>query len=209
MFGLFKRTKIESWEIAVLVNVLQKMPPTFHMHINYINEGLFNRVLIGFSDIPGYVGFSYHPEIYEKFYQPDDRDYRIEGILVFDTVSKKYLDYTIYFSYGVINGYSISGAGKFKIDPEKIDPANMELKLWDNADFNRLEKVLTPNEIDLINPSDVYLIVLEGKEYFHLTAIEDGDFYAMDEEKKLYKITHDPYQIEKIDISLADLLGVD
>jgi len=209
MFGLFKRTKIESWEIAVLVNVLQKSPPEFHLHLTYINEGLFKRVQVGLSDIPGYVGFSYNPEIYDKFYQPDDRDCRLEGVVVFDTISKKYLDYIIYFSYGVINGYSIAGAKKFKIDPQKIDTSNIKLKFWDNIDFNRLESVLTPNEVDLINPSDVYVIVLDGKEYFHITDIEDGDFYAMDEEKKIYKITHDPYRIEKIDISLADLLGID
>lgn len=208
MLSLFKRTKVEFWEIELMVNVLKKLPDEFHLCITHINEGLFRGVLIGLSDIPGYIGFTYNPEIYEKFQQPDGKNFRLEGITVFDIISNEYLYYTIYFSYGVINGYSITGAKKIKIDIQKIDVSNFKLKYRENIDFDRLKNFLTSEELKLINPNDVYVVSLEDKEYFHLMDIEDGDFYGMDLNKNLYKITHDPYNIEKMDISLSDLMEV-
>lgn len=208
MFGLFKRTKVEYLEIELMVSVLKKLPEEFHLYISHIDEGLFKGVLIGLSDIPGYVGFTYNPEIYDKLEQPDGRNFRLEGITVFDIILNEYLSYTIFFSYGLINGYSITGPKKNKIDIQKIDVSNFKLKYRDSIDFDRLKKYLTSKEIKLINPSDVYVVILEGKEYFHLTDIEEGDFYGMDLKKNLYKITHDPYNIEKINISLSDLMHV-
>lgn len=209
MFQLFKRTKIQPWEIELLKNVLKRLQEEFDVYIDHINQGLYRSVLIGLSDIPGYVGLSYHPEIYEELHQPDGRNFRLEGISVFDIISGEYLNYTIYFSHGLINGYSITGAKKVKIDVQKIDTHEVKLVFRDNVDFNRLKKILAPNELKLINPDDVYVVILDDKEYFHLTDIEDGDFYALDIEKNIYKITHDPYHIDKIDISLSDLLNVD
>jgi uncharacterized pyridoxamine 5'-phosphate oxidase family protein len=71
-----------------------------------------------------------------------------------------------------------------------------------------LKKLLSPKELKLINPSDVYIVTLNNKEYFHLIDIEDGDFYGMDMGKNLYKITHNPYDLEKIDVNLSKLLDM-
>ncbi|MFD2584448.1 hypothetical protein ACFSR6_18265 [Pedobacter vanadiisoli] len=209
MFGLFRRTKIQPWELELLKNVLKRLPTEFRLYISHINKGLFRGVLIGLSDIPGYVGLSYHSEIYKKLYHSDGKNFRLEGITVFDTISAEYLQYTIYFSHGLINGYSLTEKKKVKIDIEKIDTTNVKLIFRENVDFNRLKKVLSSKELKLINPGDVYVVVLEDKEYFHLTDIEDGNFYALDMGKNLYKITHNPHYIEKVEVSLTDLLAVD
>ncbi|MEY3451193.1 MAG: hypothetical protein RL711_1019, partial [Bacteroidota bacterium] len=36
---------------------------------------------------------------------------------------------------------------------------------------------------------------LKGKTYYHLKDIEDGDFLGIDIHKNIYKITHDPFEI--------------
>lgn len=208
MFGLFKRTKVQSWEIELLKNVLEKLPVEFKIYIEQINLGLFKGVSIGNPAIPGYVGFTNDPDIYNEVHDEKGRDFEVYDIKVYDTISYSYLEYSIFFSFGTIDGYAIVGPNKFKIDVQKCNVLDMKLRFRDNTDFDNMKKLLDTNELKLINPSDVYIVTLEDKEYFHLIDIEDGDFYAMDKEKDLYKITHDPYHIEKMDISLSDLLNV-
>jgi len=208
MFGLLKRTKIRLWEIELLKNVLSELPEEFNKYIEQINLGLFKGVSIGNAAIPGYVGFTNDPDIYNEIHDEKGRDFEVYNVKIYDTISGAYLQYSIFFSFGTIDGYAILGSKKFKIDIQKYNVADIKLRFRDSIDFNRIKKILTPKELDLINPSDVYVIALENKEYFHLTDIEDGNFYAVDRDKTLYRITHDPYQVEKIDASLSDLLGV-
>ena len=50
-------------------------------------------------------------------------------------------------------------------------------------------------EISLLNTSDIYKIELNGKIYYHLKDLEDGDFIGIDTQKNIYLITHDPFKI--------------
>lgn len=54
-------------------------------------------------------------------------------------------------------------------------------------------------ERDNINENDIYAISLNGKEYYHLKELEDGDFIGIDKDNKIYKITHDPYMIQELE----------
>jgi hypothetical protein len=52
----------------------------------------------------------------------------------------------------------------------------------------------------------VYEVILNGNVYFHIQDLEDGDFIGIDENKAFYKITHDPFEITKIDTSLKKII---
>lgn len=56
----------------------------------------------------------------------------------------------------------------------------------------------------MLNPSEVYEIELDGKTYYPIRELEDGDFIATDKEKRVYSITHDPYGVTLLS---EDLLG--
>jgi len=200
MFGLFKRKKIESWEVDLLENALRALPKDFNIYNEQIALGLIKGVSIGNAAIPNYIGFTRDAEIYNAINDPKGRDFEVYGIMVFDIISNTYLEYSIFFSFGTVDGYSIKKTGKYKIDTKKIDVRNMKLRFRDNFDFERIKKKLPIKDLELINPNDVYVVNLDNKEYFHLADIKDGDFYAMDLEKNFYRITHDPYSFEKIDI---------
>ncbi|GGA67203.1 hypothetical protein GCM10008015_04920 [Flavobacterium palustre] len=207
MLGLFKRTKIESWETNLLINVFNKVSINDSMFfIRQINDGLLRGVLIGVSDIHGYVGFSYNSKVYNKFYDKNGRNFKFENIKVFDIKSNKYLNLSIYFSFGVINGYSVEKNGKYKLDISNINTDGVQKIYFDTIDYDKISKIFTPREKELLNPSEIYLVKLKDKDYYHLKDLEDGDFLGIDIDKNVYKITHDPFEINPLSDKLEEIL---
>ncbi len=203
MFGLFKRTKFYDWEIDLLRKVVTMLPDKYKTPWErQIKEGLYNGVIIAGSDIPGYVAFSLNKVVYGKFYDQNGRNFRLENILVFDRLSNQYLPFAVYSFFGFINGYSLEKRKKYALDLNRIDVTGMKMSYYDSVDYERIEPVLKASEKKLISRAGVYIVELEGKEFFHLIDLDDGDFIGIDLKKNIYKITHDPYQITLLDEDL-------
>jgi len=205
MLGLFRRTKIEVWEMDLLRKTIQLLPFEYKHLENQIDAGLFRKVIIGMSDIPGYVGFSYNGEILKKFDDKKGRLCKLAGIKVLDIKTKKYLHYTIYVSTGTITGYSIIGADKYTIDVNSVDVTEFRKEYFINPDYQKIESSLTYKEKETVNPASIYELILNNKTYFHLKDLEDGDFIGMDYEKNIYEIRHDPFDISPMNCTLLDV----
>lgn len=207
MFGLFKRTKIEKWEKDLLYNVLHSLQgESFKIFESQIKHHLHKGVIIGLSDIPGYVGLTFYPEVYKKFYDKRGRNFKLSNIYVFDEMSKEFIDYEIYISSGVINGYSIKKS-KYKIDIDKIDVSKFRKIYLDSNDYDYISGILTPEEKEKINPDEVFSVEVNENTYYHLKDIGDGDFIGIDRNKNIYKLTHDPFEVILIKESLIDTLA--
>lgn len=207
MFGLFKRTKIEGWEIQLLRDVIMKLPSEYSSLINQINDGLFRGVLLDVSDIPGYVAFTFNSEVLKKYDRKNDRDFKLTNIKVFDNKSSFFLPYEIYVSSGTISGYSLGGGKNRSIDVSKIDILGLKKEFIGESDYNRLVKVFDEKEKKLLNPSEVYSVFVDNKEYFHIKDLEDGDFVGIDEKKVVYIITHDPMKVLALDKKITEVLN--
>jgi hypothetical protein len=207
MFGLFKRTKIEDWEIDLLNNVLSKLPDQHSQTLlKQIEDGLLKGVLTNVSDIPGYIAFTYNPEILKKYDNKSEKDFKLTGIKVFDQKSSTFLKYTIYISSGTISGYSIECSKKCKVDVDRIDISDYQKIPISSDDYYKIENILNSEEKKLINPSEIFIVTIDNKEYFHLKDLEDGDFIGIDRNKKVYEITHDPLKITVLQKELKDVL---
>lgn len=198
MFGLFKRSKIQDWELQLINNVILSLPEEYSDLMNSINEGLFKGVLTDISDIPGYVSFTFNPSILREYERESERDFKLTNIKVYDKVSSGYLSYEVYVSSGTINGYAINGQKNHKIDVDRIDVSRCKKVYIDGLDYNRIVKFFSKEENGLVNPSQVYSVYIKGQEYFHLKDVDDGDFAGLDENNNLYKITHDPLSVSAI-----------
>lgn len=205
MFGLFKRKKIHEWALRLLKRVLSDVSED--NLLNQVNDNLLIGVITNASDIEGYVAFKYNYEVVNKYDNPKANSFRITNVKVFDKKSSSFLDYTIYVSRGMINGYSIQGSESFDIDLDQIDTSGFKKIDKKNAIDNQISQVLSSEEKRLINLSEVYKVHLKGHDYYYLEDIGDGDFIGFDIDKKVYKITHDPYEIELLDKSLMDIIG--
>ncbi len=207
MFGLFRRTKIENWEIGLLLNVVEQLPiDDSQIFARQIREGLFRGVIIGLSDIPDYIGFSFNPKVHDLFFKKNERNYKLSGIKLFNVATHQYLKYSIYVSFGIINGYSIEGPKNRKLDITEINVSNFVKVYMDPIINSRISDILSPTEKKSLNPSQVYSVEVNNREYFHIKDLEDGDFIGFDLEKKVYKVTHDPMKATLIHNSLADFL---
>lgn len=198
MFNIFKRSKVEDWEIRLLLNVIGSLPINTDKLKAQVNDGLFRGVLTNASDIEGYTAFKFNSGIFKKHEDVQARSYVLQGITVYDTRSNVFLPYTIYVSSGVINGYSIQGASKFKIDPDRFDVTRFRQVFDKNPDWQEVENLLNDEERQLVNPSHVYAVELDGKRYYRLLDLEDGDFIGLDQNGMAYEIRHDPFEIIEI-----------
>lgn len=205
MFNFFKRTKILPWEIELLKNIIKKLPKEYDYLFRQIDQNLFNGVLIGLSEIPGYVGFSFNPQVHDNFYDKNGRNYKLTGIKVFNKKSNSFLDVNIYIVFGMINGYSIEG--KFDIDVNNIEINNFRKEMIDNSDFEKIANIFNDAELKVINPSEIYEVELNGISYYHIKDLEDGNFIGIDEKKNIYKIIHDPFKIIPVSENLLQLLN--
>ena len=73
-------------------------------------------------------------------------------------------------------------------------------------EFDDIKHVFNGEELAIIDKEDVYEVELNGTIYYHLQELEDGDFIGIDQNKKIYKITHDPFEITELKGALAEIL---
>lgn len=203
MLGLFKRKKIENWEIVLLKNVLAEFHEEFNYLINQINDGLLKSVLVNSSDIPGYVGFTYNPAVLKIYNRENEKDFKLTNISIINS-QFSYL-YEIYVSTGTISGYALNTKKSIDVSKYRIDISKFRKEAIGISDYNRISDIFTDDERKLINPSNVYSVLLDNKEYFHIKDLEDGDFIGIDIDKNVYKITQDPYEITLLEENISTI----
>jgi len=207
MFGLFKRNKIEKWETELLRKVIVRLPEKYLSLIDQINKGLLRGVLLGASDISDYVAFTFHSEILKKYDKVNEPDYKLTNIRIYDDRSSSFLPYEIYVSSGTISGYSLGGGKKRHVNLNKVVVSDFKIEFIGESDYNRIVNILDKEEKKLLSPSEVYSVFVDGIEYFHIKDLEDGNFIGMDNKKVIYRITHDPMEVNRVDKGLLEILN--
>ena len=205
---LKKIRTVEQWELDLLKNTLLKLPVSYHQLIEQIDAKLIKTVQAGLGNIPHWMTFGFDKEIVSKYDRPRDASFMLVHIQVFDIISQKYLEYKIGCASGTLAGYSINCNDPFDIDLTNINTRYFQKRMLVPDQYNKIKKLFTTSELKLINPSDVYAVELGQKKIYHLTDLKgnDGDFLGIDDEKNIYRITHDPFEIKLLDIPLVQSL---
>jgi len=208
MFKFLKKKtrKVSDWELALLSNTIKHLPIEFGYLEAQIKSGLIKTSLLKQRGSgPDYITFTFDSNLINQFENKQNRNYQIKGIKLYDSLTNKKLEFTIYVYSGVISGYSIPRANDFHIDVSQIDTKSFKQVFIDNKDFKKLSKLLSKEETDLINPNDVYEVILNDKLFYHVQDLEDGNFIGIDTDKIIYKVSHDPFEISPIAKSLKDI----
>lgn len=200
MFDLFKikRRKIKDWEKAFLKSALELCGKDIEQYIPQLESSLIKGVNIGVSDIPNYIGISYNSAFYKEYENAHGKSFKISNIKVKDLLSGQNLNIDIYFAYGIILGYAMDKKiSKYKFDIKGIDISAIK-KIYVGENHPEILSLLTQQERNNINESDIYITTLNGKDYYHLKELEDGDFVGMDVDNNIYLITHHPFEIKNM-----------
>lgn len=204
MFKLFKKDdNAFKNKVELVIKIFSLLPVKF---LN-IKKQLSDGILTGFKkEKSNYTKFSFRTDILNKYEDKKGDCFEIKGIKVFDINLQSFTEINLEVAYGIFIGYSTPGVKEINPDIDKIDTRNYWVKSFENNEFKNLENILSEEELKMINPNDVYQLELNGQIYYHLKDIEDGDFIGIDETKRIFKITHDPYSISEIKEKLSDII---
>lgn len=199
---LFKRKKVKSWEIDFLKTVFSKLSGDENRLLyEQIIEGIIKRVFIGYSYIPNYVGFSYNTSIVEKYENNKIKNYKLSNIKVKNSLTNEYIYVSIFVFSGLVTGYSIDTNKKIKkyqFSINSVDVSSVQKIFDENKDYEKISSLLNNEELKYIS-NEVYPTEINGKYYYHIKELEDGDFIGIDINNHIYKITHDPYEIVSLE----------
>ncbi|MBL0745649.1 hypothetical protein [Chryseolinea lacunae] len=214
MFGLFKKKKAENTsdylsDVALLKQIFSAMGSNFAKFHQQLEAGLIVGSKKRDTPVPGYVSFAYNTDVLNRFEDKKGRNLAIRGIKVFEATANAYVEIQINVGYGIVMGFfpKLHPLTSPVLDNVQVDRFTIHYPGEDN--FNPAKALLSKEDAQLINPSDVYELELNGKKYYHLADLEngDGDFVGIDDQKNLYRITHDPFEITVVNGSLAEILG--
>lgn len=198
--NFFNRTKIEEWEIKFLLLLLDNLGNKFnnfkeHLSMQYIKGVQFDK-----STIPNFVSIKYTSEFYKKYEDKKGKYLRVVNILTEDVNSKRQLIVSAYFCYGILLGYALNEKlKKYILDLNKLDISQSKIEyLGESSALEKLKDLLSEIEYNSINSNDIYELKLGNKIIFHLKDLEDGDFIGIDQQNNIYKVTHDPYELNPI-----------
>lgn len=196
MFNLFKRTKLESWERAFLISALSQLPAPYNMLAQQVSAGLIRCVHLNRGYLPNYVTFAFNPDVYDQFANRKGLNIVIRNVVVNNQKDGRSLSVSIHTAYNVLIGYCIDNhEGKYIFDCATIDTRNVRYEDEADETAETIYNKLSQAEQQGVSKHDIYEVVLEGKTYYHLRPLEDGDFIGMDDAGNIYTVTHDPYAI--------------
>jgi hypothetical protein len=203
-----KRTKIENWEIQLIRSIINCLSDDFL----FLKKQEFENQIKGvvFDDkFTNYVGFTYVSNFFKKYEDKKGRYYKLTGITFEEKESGVIYEIEIFIAFGIIVGYHLIGFNGKQSDFINVNVSKCVIHFLDTQATLLLQELFTADELTLINPSEVYEIIIDRDSYFHLKDLEDGNFIGIDRNKNYYKFTHDPFKITLLDGILSEIITLD
>lgn len=201
MFGLFKKT---SWTIdkerkQFFQALFSQLPPEFQFLQEGLKKGLYRRY--SFNKGNNYfIGFD--PDQSDKS-MLKGKNFEIRSIQVLADNQQHQLDLTIYD--GLWTGFDISkNINEFKsyrFDISKMQKAKS--KFVAEGKIEKLVKGLHSVALELDNLSE---FEIEGKTYYQIKDLQDGNYIAIDSKGKVFGLKHDLFKIDLLNNSIEDFV---
>lgn len=199
MFSLFKKNirVCTEPERETFSTILKQMGPDYHAYLEQLDS--IKKIRLNVSSPFIFYEFQYPIDFFERYENRKITNFRLEDIKIFDTISNDYIAITLYFADQMFLSYSTDiSLKKILFNPSKIDLSQCKIKEWGDEVSKTILSFLNKEERAFINSSSIYITRLEGKDYYHLKELEDGDFIGIDDTGQLYEITHAPFEITQL-----------
>ena len=115
----------------------------------------------------------------------------------------------LFTSEGLIIGYKTSTDVK-DIDVKTINVSEIWEKHFINKDYNEIEHitgVLTKEQLQKLDiAKNTFKMKIGESSFYPVQDIGDGNYLAIDKTGKVFKITHDPFEVKKVFDTIFELL---
>ncbi|MCL2828569.1 MAG: hypothetical protein FWD99_07535 [Oscillospiraceae bacterium] len=211
----FRKKKQEDAALKILLAVCEALPVEF----DYIRRQIEDRCTFfvqTFGDNlvmnQGFLNVAKALSIqakYADYTDSSEKNFIIDHIFISDFEKKKH-KISIEIHHGLLLGFSIDIDQLEQADPETVCVKNLKLKYrihqWETWFTAEEQKELEP--LIRLGVCGICEVYLDNKLYYWLFDLADGDFIAMDTEKNLYQVTHDPYEIALMEENLLTFLNM-
>lgn len=207
MFGLFKKkSTVAPWVIKMLKNVFDTSPEYKDLG-RQVRKGMLTGVLESAVRPYGLAWFDIDAKVGLNFRDEKALTYNITDFEAFDKRTARYIKFSVKVNKGCI--FSLTPFSfDYEIDPDDIRTDNMKKVMEPTEGLDAIKHLLTPEELEFINPSDVHEMEEEKGIYF-LKMLNLGHCIAIDNKKNVYKINEDPYKKRKLQTTLIEILSKD
>lgn len=209
MLNIFKKNSKKNLTLAInlVSRMCQLLPDKFMSLRDQIHDGIIKDVKLLEKPFPYYHKFIHDVNILNRYEDKKGRSFIIKGILVNDRTINSFTAVNLVVAYGILIGYSTPQVATINPDLESIRATSLTIEFFGENAFNKIKSIISPEDLKWINPSDVYEIELNECNYYHIKDLQDGDLIAIDLSGNVFKLTHDPFEIKKLNESLSDILS--
>jgi hypothetical protein len=204
MFGLFKKTswKIEGKAFDFFRQVFSQLPAEFKFLVDGLDKGLYRRFSVNHAMKGHFYTIIFDPSQSDKS-MIRGKQFEIENIIIKQDGQAFPLNITIH--EGLWIGFEI-GKNILEFKNYQVDLSSFKKNSSEFDADSKIEKLvsgLTCKQLDLCNLGE---FEVDGKVYYQIKDLEDGNYIAIDNKGKVYGLIHDPYKIEMINKSVSQFV---
>ncbi|WP_420574779.1 hypothetical protein [Kordia sp.] len=155
---------------------------------------------ISFTKQPSgiYIATKYTPEDYKIIQDAHQTCFNLTGISVFHKKEKRFVSIPLYYQSDCLTRITVERPEYFHktFDLSKIQKSEIKLEQLkiENSNNNTVEEILqslTTEQLNLLELTASFEIELDEKIYYTILDLEDGNYVAIDEKGKVYRLIHD------------------
>ena len=201
MFRLFKKTtwKINGKALNFFDKLFKQLPKEYQFLSFGLQKGLYRRFSVNHAMKGHHYSIGFDPSQSDRS-MVKGKHFALKNIIVIQTGNSIPLNLTVY--EGLWVGFEIErnilDFTDFKFDLSKMEKSSSQF-----AKDNKIEKLVaglsSPN-LDLNNLSE---FEIDGKCYYQIKDLENGNYIAMDNKGQVFGLIHDPYKIDLINKSIG------
>ena len=204
MFGLFKKTswKIESKAFDFFDKLFKQLPIEFQFLSVGLQKGLYRRFSVNHAMQGHHYTIGFDPSQSDKS-MVKGKQFHLQNILVIQNGNVFPLNLTIHEGLwvGLEIEKNILDFTDFHFDLTRLHKDKS--KFVKDSKIERLVSGLSSTSLDLDNLSE---FEVDGKYYYQIKDLEDGNYIAIDNKGQVFGLIHDPYGIELINKSIKQFV---
>ena len=204
MLGLFKKT---SWKIDGKVfdffdNLFKQLPPEFQFLSDGLYKGLYRRYSVNHAMKEHHYSIGFDPSQSDKSIIKG-KQFELQNIIVIQNKIEFSLNITVYEGLWIGFGIekNIIEFNNFQFDLSRLHKDKS--KFAKDSKIEKLVSGLSSTSLDLDNLSE---FEVDGKYYYQIKDLEDGNYIAIDNKGQVFGLIHDPYKIELINKSVKQFV---